>query len=51
MPVVIDFCASVVEFRSLGVEFLLLRVEFWQMGFNLCLSEYILNLRQSIFDL
>ena len=33
-----------------GVEFSPLRVEFWLLGLNLGLSEYLLSLRESIFD-
>ena len=39
-----------VDFRSLGVEFLPLRIEYWLLGLNSGFLEYILILWQSIFD-
>ena len=40
-----------VDFRSMGVEFLPVRIEFWLLRLNFGLSEYILIFWQAIFDL
>ena len=51
IPPVFDFVPGRLDFCALGVEFLPLRVEFWLLWLNLGLSEYILILWQSTFDL